>query len=364
MVSRNWISEPFTQLQSLIYTTQVSQFILQILLGFLLFAGALHTSWSHLRSQIKQVSFFALIGVILSTAIVASLFYFLCQAVGYDIDFLHCLIFGALISPTDPVAVISILTKAGVSKRIETIIVGESLFNDGVGVVLFVVLLSALQSGTGITFSSFSTLFLKEAVGGVVFGLGLGFLLHFLLRSIDHYGTEVILSVAFVMAGYSIAGYFHLSGPLAVVVMGLLVGNYKQKTTMSDISHQYMLNFWEVLELILNAILFIIVPLVMTIVDFNSKFIIIGLVSIFIILLARIIVVYFPSLLFKRFFNLNNNQVKIVVWGGLKGGLSLALALSVPPSPQSSLLVVATYICVIFSILVQGLTVGKLAGKK
>ena len=364
IVSKFWLSEPIAELKTLIAATKVSDFILDILLGFLLFAGALHTDWARLQVEFKKVTFFALVGVTLSTFIIAGLFYLLCTAFSFDINFIYCLIFGALISPTDPIAVLGIMRQAGVPKKIETLIIGESLFNDGIGVVIFLALLKTATSVDGFSVSDFSILFIQEAVGGVVFGLAVGWLLHRLIRKIDHYETEVFLSLAFVMAGYSIANSFHLSGPLAMVVMGLLVGNYKSETTMSDVTHEYMLKFWELIELVLNGLLFTVVALLIAVINFTAKEILIGIVSIFILLIARIIIVFLPKLLFPKLLDFTNKEAKIVVWGGLRGGLSIALVLALPESEMKNLLLVTTYICVVFSILVQGLTVGKLSNTK
>jgi len=303
-------------------------------------------------------------GVILSTIIIAGLFYSVCNLLGISIGFIYCLIFGALISPTDPIAVLGILTKAKVSKKIESTIVGESLFNDGIGVVIFIALLGTLQLGNDkIDFAHFGILFLKEAVGGIFFGLILGYLLHRLLKSIDNYETEVLLTIAFVMAGYALSSYFHLSGALAMVIMGLFVGNYKQDKAMSDNTLEYVHKFWELIDVILNAILFIGIALVLVVIDFETKFIIIGLLSIFIVLIARIVIVYIPKLILPKFTNINNSEAKLIVWGGLRGGLSIALVLSLPESYAKQILVIATYTCVVFSILVQGLTIEKVAKK-
>lgn len=324
----------------------------------------MHTNWFRLRAQLKKITFFAIAGVLMSTFIVAILFYFTCSALDLPIGFIHCLLFGALISPTDPIAVLGILKKAGVPEKTETTIIGESLFNDGIGVVLFIALLDTLKSELhGFSFGNFGIVFLQEAVGGILFGLVCGMLLHYLLKSIDHYETEVLLTLAFVMAGYSLANYFHLSGPLAMVIMGLLVGNYKQEVAMSDITQQYVLRFWELIEVVLNGILFIIVALLLDVIDFELKFIIIGVVSIFIVLIARILVVYIPRFFLPKFIDLTRKEAKLIVWGGLRGGLSLALVLSLPESKAKTIMLVATYICVLFSILIQGLTIGKLARK-
>ncbi len=361
--SKIWFPQAFSSIKIIVEQTNISKFILEIMLGFLLFAGSLHTNWINIKHQLKLITLFAAIGVIFSTLLIAVLLYGVCTLFHLQLDFIYCLLFGALISPTDPIAVLGILTKANVPKRIETIIVGESLFNDGIGVVIFVVLLEALTSVTGhIDYSHAMMLFIREALGGIVFGLLAGFLLHYLLRSINHYETEVLLTLAFVMLGYSLCLHFHLSGALAMVVMGLLVGNFRQDEAMSDETQDYVHKFWELIDVILNAILFILIALVLVVVNFRIQYFIIGSISIVIVLLSRVIVVFVPALISRRLTMLSNKDAKLIVWGGLRGGLSIALVLSLPESEAKDVLLVLTYICVLFSILVQGLTIGKLAG--
>lgn len=363
-VSKFWFVQPYAGLKAIVEQTDMSKFILEIMLGLLLFAGSLHTKWFEIKKYIKQIALFAIGGVIFSTIIVAGLVYGICSLLHIEIDFIYCLLFGALISPTDPIAVLGILTKANVPKKIESIIVGESLFNDGVGVVIFIALLETLHSGSSqIDYSHFGLLFLQEAVGGIIFGLAFGFILHKLLASIDHYETEVLLTIAFVMVGYSLCLYLHLSGALAMVVMGLLVGNYNQAAAMSDETQEYVHKFWELVDIILNAVLFIIIGLVLIVIDFKVKYFLLGLTCVFIVLLSRVVVLYLPSFLFPKTVDINRKEAKIIVWGGLRGGLSIALVLSLPDSSSKNILLIATYICVLFSILVQGLTIGKLAKK-
>ena len=354
--SKLWLDIPIDQIKSYIELMQINKIILNILLGFLLFAGAMQISWEDMKKQLRPIATFALGGVLLSTLIIAGLFYGLTQAFNIPIDFIQCLIFGALISPTDPIAVIGILTKANVPKKTEYTLVGESLFNDGVGVVVFLALLEAVKSGE-FSFSHFGILFLQEAVGGVMLGLALGYSLHLLLKSIDHYESEILLTLAFVMAGYSFCNYIHVSGPLAMVVMGLMVGNFKQSITMSDVTHEHVHKFWELVDVVLNAILFILIAFI----EFETKYIFVGLISVLIVLLSRVIIVYAPHLLFPKLLNLNKSEIKIIIWGGLRGGLSLAMVLSLPQSETKEVIMIATYFCVLFSIMIQGLTIEKLA---
>ncbi|MFV0607015.1 MAG: cation:proton antiporter [Niabella sp.] len=354
-----WLPLPYDEMHTIIENMHIEKIILEILLGFLLFAGALHTNWLEIKKQLRTISLLALFGVILSTIIIAVLFFYTAQLLHIPINFMYCLLFGSLISPTDPIAVLGILTKANVPKKTEITIVGESLFNDGVGVVLFVALLQLVRSGSEtFNFSAFGWLFLQEAVGGIAVGLIFGYFLHILLRSIDHYETEVLLTLAFVMGGYALFNYVHISGALAMVVMGLMVGNFKQERAMSDTSQEYINKFWELVDVILNAILFILIAFVILLVEFKKEYIILGLITIFIVLFSRLVVILIPKKLLGKYLQLGKNDVKIIWWGGLRGGLSLALVLSLPKSEVKDVLMVVTYLIVVFSILVQGLTIG------
>ena len=364
LTSKLWGVEYYAEIKDAINHIDISEIILKIMLGFLLFAGSLHTNWADIKRQIKPVSLFAIGGVMLSTIIIAGILYATCNLMGVTLDFIYCLLFGALISPTDPISVLGILTQAKVSKKIKSTIVGESLFNDGIGVVVFIALLETLKLGNEkIDISNFGRLFLQEAIGGMVFGLVLAYVLYRLLKSIDKYEIEVLLTIAFVMAGYGLCSYLGLSGALAMVIMGLFIGNYKQDKDKVGITFEYVLKFWEIINVILNAILFISIAFVLVVIDFRMKFILVGIVSILIVLFSRIIVVYLPKLVIPRFTNINNNEAKLIIWGGLRGGLSLALVLSLPDSEAKQILMIATYFCVVFSILIQGLTIEAIVKK-
>ncbi len=359
-----WDVQHYTQIHDFIEKAEISDFILDILLGFLLFAGALHTNWANIKSQIKPIAIFAIPGVILSTILIGYSFYYLCGWFGINIELIYCLILGAIVSPTDPIAVLGILTKAKVSQKTESTIVGESLFNDGIGVVVFVALLHTLNhKSDGIDLVFFGKLFAQEALGGGIIGAILGFTLHRLLRSIDDYETEVLLTIAFVMGGYWMCNFIHISGPLAMVIMGLLVGNYKKSKAMSDVTQEYIGKFWELFDVILNALLFITIAFIIIVIDINVTYLIISLITIFIVLLSRIIVVFLPKLLLPRIVQITNSEAKIIIWGGLRGGLSIALVLSLPVSPQRDLLILITYVIVVVSILVQGMTIERLVRK-
>ena len=202
---------------------------------------------------------------------------------------------------------------------------------------------------------------MQEAVGGILMGLVLGYFLYLLLKSIDHYETEILLTLAFVMAGYTFCNYIHLSGALSMVVMGLMVGNFRQDIAMSDTTQEYVHKFWELVDVVLNAVLFILIAFVLIVIDFETKYIWVGLISVFIVLLSRVIIVYLPHLVFPKLLKLTNKEAKIISWGGLRGGLSLALVLSLPKSETKDILLIATYFCVLFSIVIQGLTIERLA---
>jgi len=358
--SRLWLNLPVDEIEAYIEHANIDKIVIDILLGFLLFAGALHTNWDNLKKQIRPIAIFALGGVLLSTIIIAGLFYGLTQVFNLHIDFIYCLIFGALISPTDPIAVLGILTKANVPKNTEYTIVGESLFNDGVGVVVFIALTDSLKTGT-FSFSHFEFLFFQEAIGGIVMGLIFGYVLYLLLKSIDHYQTEILLTLAFVMAGYTFCNFIHISGALSMVVMGLIVGNFRQDIAMSDTTQEFVQKFWELVDVILNSVLFILIAFVLIVIDFETKYILVGLFSVLIVLVSRFIIVFLPHLTFPKLLKLTNKEAKIISWGGLRGGLSLALVLSLPQSETKNLLLIATYFCVLFSIIIQGLTIEKLA---
>ena len=360
--SKSWDIEHYEEIKNVIEHTDFSRIILDVMLGFLLFAGSLHTRWDHIKKQIRPVSVFAFGGVIFSTLIIGTMMYWISGLLHYPISMIYCLLFGALISPTDPIAVLGILTKAKVSTKIESTIVGESLFNDGIGVVVFIALLETLQAGAeAVNFAHFGVLFIQEAFGGLVFGFLLGMLLHKFLKSIDNYETEVLMTIAFVMAGYALSSFFHISGALAMVIMGLYVGNHKQEDAMSTRTKEYVDKFWELIDVILNSILFISIAFLLVVIHFTSSNILIGFAAIIIVLLSRIVVVYLPILIFPKFMGINKKEAKLIVWGGLRGGLSLALVLSLPPGPDKELLMIATYMVVVFSILAQGLTISKLA---
>ncbi|MEZ5326810.1 MAG: sodium:proton antiporter [Verrucomicrobiales bacterium] len=348
--------------------------LLKIMLGYLLFAGALHVNLDDLKSQRKVIGILATIGVITSTLLTGGAMYFLLQAFGVQhsdggsVPFIYCLLFGALVAPTDPVAVLGILKTAGAPKSLETKITGESLFNDGVGVVvfLFVLELAREQMAIGevhLDFAKAAELFLFEVVGGVLLGLALGYLGYRMLKSIDQYQIEVLISLALVTGGYSLATALHTSGPLAMVVAGLMIGNQGRSFAMSDTTRDHLDKFWELADEILNALLFVLIGLEILVLEFNWTHIFIGLISIFLVLGARFVSVGVPVSIMRRSRPFSPRAVRILTWGGLRGGISVALALAIPPEAERTLFLTATYFIVVFSIAVQGLTLKCLIAK-
>ncbi len=339
--------------------------LLDIMLSFLLFAGALHTNFQQLRVQRWPILAFSTLGVLVSTFLVGTSFYYLLMLFGMDVDYVYCLLFGALISPTDPIAVLGILKKAGVPKKLETKIVGESLFNDGVGVVIFLTIFQfASSSGKTVTALDVLELFGVEVFGGVLLGLLLGWVTYRLMRSIDDYDIEVIITLATVMVGTVIAQKLHLSAPLAMVAAGLVVGNDTLRdSSMSKITETYVDKFWELIDILLNTLLFVLIGMEILVLTFEVNYVVAGLVAIPIILICRYVSLLIPISFFKKKLDFVPNTNLIMTWGGLRGGISIALALGLTQEMHRDLFLVITYIVVVFSIIVQGLTVGKLVKK-
>ncbi len=430
---------PIESAKALIQAINFEEVLMDVMLGFLLFAGAMHTNFDQLRVQRWPVLVFATLGVLSSTFLVGTISYYTLGYLGLSITFIHCLLFGALISPTDPIAVLGILKQAGVPKKLETKIVGESLFNDGVGVVVFLTIFSIATGGAdpghgppnhdhaaiahstddhitddhsadnhGVSVSSIASsasvnwvsynaasegppphndnfgdnnsndktpvehhggadvwsvveLFVVEVGGGIVMGLLLGYGTYLLLRSIDDYEIEVMITLACVMGGCSLAQCLHLSAPLAMVVAGLIVGNDTVRgTAMSKQTETYVDKFWELIDILLNAILFVLIGLEILILEVEQKFIVAGLAAIVIVLVSRFLSLVLPVAFFAKRLKFVPHTTTIMTWGGLRGGISIALALILPQECRAPFLTV-TYIVVIFSIIAQGLTVGSLA---
>ncbi len=331
------------------------------MLGFLLFAGALHVKLDELWDLKWVVGTLAVVGTILSTFITGTLGYILFGAVGMPLPFLYCLLFGALISPTDPIAVMGILRQARLPKALEMKIVGESLFNDGVGVVIFLVVLNLLPKPS-VDATDVLRLFAEEALGGAALGLALGYAAYRMLRSVDNYQVEILITLALVMGGFGLADLLHTSGPIAVVVAGLLIGNHGRQWAMSETTREHLDNFWELLDELLNAVLFVLIGLEVLVLSFRTPYLLAGLVAIPVVLAARWITVLLQVKGFSSVREFSERTITILTWGGLRGGISVALALSLPAGVERDAVITITYAVVVFSILVQGLTIGQVVG--
>ena len=360
-----WISNHILHLQlaeileNIIVKLDFSKVLLEIMLSFMLFAGSFHSDTDAIRKEAKSIGIMAILGTVLTTLVVAGLLYLCSKALGTPIDLIYCLLFGALIAPTDPIAVLGILNLTKVPERIKTNIIGESLFNDGVGIVIFLTILEIVEKGTeSFTVSGMLLLFAQEAVGGILFGAALGYTAFRLLKSIDDYVTEVLITLAVVMGGYMLANLIHVSGPLAMVIAGLITGSKSaRKKSMSHTTELYMNHFWELVDMGLNAVLFLLIGLRLVGLEFSPQLLLLGILGIGIVLLARFASVKLLSTIFKKTIATNSKEQNIVIWAGLKGGLSLAMALSIPQLPIKEPIVFTTYAIVLFSIIVQGLTI-------
>jgi len=339
--------------------------LLDIMLSFLLFAGALHTNFEQLKILRWPVLVFATLGTLVSTFLVGVGMYYGVQLVGFNIEFIYCLLFGALISPTDPIAVLGILKKAGVPKKLKSKIVGESLFNDGVGVVVFLTIFNIAVRGDGhVEPMEILELFGVEVLGGIAFGMLLGWITYKLMKSIDDYDVEVIITLATVMAGTAIAHKIHVSAPLAMVTAGLIVGNDTvRNTAMSEITESYVDKFWELIDILLNTILFVLIGMEILVLQFETGYLIAGLIAIPIVLLCRYLSLIVPVKLFEKKLDFVPKTGLIMTWGGLRGGISIALALGLTNDMHREFFLVITYVVVVFSIIVQGLSIGKLVQK-
>lgn len=347
---------------SILISIDFNKTLLQGMLSFLLFAGALHINLDELAEQKWVIAALATVGLLISTTLVGVTSWWMFGLLGFQVDFIWCLVFGALISPTDPIAVLAILKTAGASQSLKIKIAGESLFNDGVAVVIFIVLLEIALGGEA-TAGRVAILIVQEVVGGTVFGLLIGGVAFLMLRNIDNYSTEVLITLALVVGGYALATALHISGPIAMVVSGLLIGNHGRRLAMSDKTRDHLDTFWELIDETLNAVLFVLIGLEVLVLDFSLEVLLAGVIAIPMILLIRFASVGLPIGLLRGSHHFSPGVVKILTWGGLRGGISVALALSLPVGEVRAVLLPVTYIVVVFSILVQGLSVGRLIKK-
>ncbi|RMH18282.1 MAG: sodium:proton antiporter [Gammaproteobacteria bacterium] len=330
--------------------------VLQGMLGFLLFAGALHVNLDDLLENRWPILSMASIGVVLCTFLVGTFVWLVLNALGWPLPYIYCLLFGALISPTDPIAVLGILKSAGAPKNLESKITGESLFNDGMGVVVFLALLGFV-SGPHPSVWQIGGLFIVEVIGGILLGLLLGYLCYLFLKQVDQYQVEIPITLAIVMGGYALSHVLHVSGPLAMAICGLMIGNRGRNLAMSENTRHHLDTFWELLDEILNAILFVLIGLEILVISIVGQGLLAGIVAIPLVLLARLISIGVPISVLRRTHFFTANSIKIMTWAGLRGGISIALALALPEGVYRNQIILMTYVVVIFSILIQGLTI-------
>ncbi len=362
MVLAGAYSPPLKKAFSVVHEIDFSKTVMEGMLSFLLFAGALHVNLADLRRQKWVVGILASVGIVLSTFLIGSLMYGVFAMLSVPVPYIYCLVFGALISPTDPIAVLSILKSVGAPKDLETKITGESLFNDGVGVVVFLVI---LQMATGklsttldlTTVGQIAWLFIQEAVGGVLFGLIIGWVAYRMIKSIDNYHVEILLTLALVMGGYAAAMALHLAAPIAIVVAGLMVGHQARRGAMSQTTEEYVDKFWELIDEVLNAVLFVLIGLEVLVLAFRMNYLMAGLIAIPVVLASRFLTVGIPISIMRLKREFTPRAVRVMTWGGLRGGISVALALSLPRGFERDLILTTTYVVVVFSIIVQGLSI-------
>jgi CPA1 family monovalent cation:H+ antiporter len=347
---------------SLIKQIDFEEVVMNYMLSFLLFAGALHTHFQQLKNQRWPILLFATLGILISTFLVGTLTFFLLAALGIEVNYVLCLLFGALISPTDPIAVLGILKKANVPKKLETKIVGESLFNDGVGVVIFLTLFGVAAKGSeSIDPLEIAELFGLEVFGGILLGVFIGWVAFMLMKSIDDFSIEIIITLATVMVGTVLAHKLHVSAPLAMVAAGLVVGNDRARSAaMSEVTERYVDKFWELLDILLNAILFVLIGMEMLVLVYDTNYILAGVLCIPIVLLCRYLSLLVPVKLYEKKLEFVPRTNLIMTWGGLRGGISIALAFTLTADMHRDMFLILTYIVVAFSILIQGLTIEKL----
>ena len=355
----------FHQACEIVLNINFREILMNVMLSFLLFAGAMHVDLKALEKEKWAVMLFATLGVLISTFIIGGLSFLVFQLIGLHIPLIHCLLFGALISPTDPIAVLAILKEAHTSKSLELKISGESLFNDGVGVVVFVSI--GMVATTGVEHFQVSEifhLFALEALGGIVYGVVLGYLGYLLLKSVDDAPKiAVLITISIAMGGYALAGILEVSGPLAMVAAGLLIGDRLSSGKFSTKSKEHMDIFWEMLDEMLNAVLFVLIGLEILVLSFELNHFIAGLAAVIIVLVARFSSVGLSYSFLKSKDVSKIKTISILTWGGLRGGISVALALSLEPSMSREIIVFITYMVVVISVLLQGLTIKSVVKK-
>ncbi len=344
-----------TTASDLIGNIDFSKVLINGMLSFLLFAGSLHINLNDLHKEKWVVVILALLGTIASTLIVGFLIYYGFHLFGFLVPWIYCFLFGALISPTDPIAVLAMLKSAKAPKPLQIKIAGESLFNDGVGIVIFLTIMQVVTNADIAPVEVF-LLFIREAFGGLLLGFILGWFAYFLMKTVDDYYVQVLITLSVVTGGYAIALALETSGPIAMVMAGILVGNHGRMKAITEKSREYLDVFWEVIDEVLNSVLFVLIGLEVLILSFSRRNIFVGLLAIVIVLFARFVSVWVPIRCFSFFRGFVDKVVVMLTWGGLRGGLSVAMALSIPPNPYREVILTTTYIVMAFSVLIQGLT--------
>ncbi|HWD32480.1 MAG TPA: sodium:proton antiporter [Pseudomonas sp.] len=347
------------RVQGLMSQIDFNDLLMHWMLSFLLFAGALHVNLADLRSYRWPIGLLATVGVLIATVVIGYLAHWIFALFGWHVSLLYCLLFGALISPTDPIAVLGALRTANASKPLKTTIVGESLFNDGTAVVVFTVLLGIAQLGETPTVTETAVLFAREAIGGALFGGLIGYVTFRMIKSIEQYQVEVMLTLALVIGGSAMAYELHVSAPIAMVVAGLIIGNLGRNLAMNEMTRRYMDGFWELIDDMLNALLFALIGLELLLLPFSWMHLAAAGVLAVAILLSRLLTVAPAILMLRRWRAVPRGTIRVLTWGGLRGGVSVALALSLPPGTERDLLLSITYIVVLSSILLQGLSIGR-----
>jgi CPA1 family monovalent cation:H+ antiporter len=350
--------------RGMLANVELDRALLDSMLSFLLFAGALHVDLRELERRKWAVGFLASLGVVVSAGIAGAAVWAIFGSLGHPVPLIYCLLFGALISPTDPIAVLSVLKSAKADKSLQMKMAGESLLNDGFGVALFVLFLGIASGAGDASLANVALVFAREVVGGALFGLAIGYAAYRMLASIDNYKVEILLTLALVMGGYALALELHLSGPIAIVVAGLLIGSYGRKFAMSPISRERLDDFWELVDEILVAVLFVMIGLELLRVELDSTYAWAAALAIPAVLLARLVSVALAALVPGLRQDFPPYVIGILTWGGLRGGISVALALSLPPSPHRGAIIAITYVVVLFSIVVQGLTLSRLLRRR
>src|SRR5690554_5453614 len=359
LIGNEYFPDTTREMYQLMQDFDFNEILMGAMLNFLLFAGALHINVYDLKEHKWPILTYASVSVVLSAFIISGILYVVTPYLGITIPYIYCLLFGTLISPTDPIVVLGVLKEAKVPKMIETKITGESLFNDGVAVVMFAVVLKIATDHTfEADFASVSGLFLLEAGGGIL-------LASLLIKKIDDYKLSVLITLSIVMGGFLIAKQLHFSSPLAMVIAGLIIGNYGKRVAMSETTQDYLNKFWELVDEIMNAILFLFIGFELLMLPDLEEQLLLGFVTIFICLIARALAIFLPASTILRKNTFSQGSLITMVWGGIRGGVSIALVMSIPNSAGEikEILLEVTYIVVLFSIVVQGLTVGKVAKK-